>query len=114
MAKIITLISSTAGVGKTHFGVNFAHRLAALGKRTCLFNADTDTTAAHRLLDIDPRFSLDDLISNRHPLEHATAGASALAADGPLALATLSLGQAAFPWAATVAGGRRPRIPDIV
>lgn len=77
MAKIITLISSTAGVGKTYVGVNFAHRLAALGHRTCLFNADADTTTAHRLLGIDPRCSLDDLISNRHSVEHVLHGGPA-------------------------------------
>ena len=70
MAKIITLISSTAGVGKTHFGVNFAYRLTALGHRTCLFNTDSDTAGVYDLLDIHPQRSLVDLIKNRHSLDH--------------------------------------------
>lgn len=69
MAKVITLISSTAGVGKTHCGVNFAYRLTALGHRTCLFNADTDAASVCRLLRIDCRRSLGDLIKNRHSLD---------------------------------------------
>ena len=70
MAKIITLISSTAGVGKTHFGVNFAYRLTSLGHRTCLFNADADATHVNGLLSIDPKSSLEDLIKNRHLVDH--------------------------------------------
>ena len=70
MAKIITLISSTAGVGKTHFGVNLAYRLTVLGHRTCLFNTDSDTSGVYDLLDIHPERSLVDLISNRHLLDH--------------------------------------------
>ena len=62
MAKIITLISSTAGVGKTHFGVNLAYRLTALGHRTCLFNTDPDTSGVYGLLGIHPQRSLVDLI----------------------------------------------------
>jgi len=70
MAKIITLISSTAGVGKTHFGVNLAYRLTALGHRTCLFNTDSDTASVYGLLGIHPQRSLVDLINNRHSVDH--------------------------------------------
>lgn len=70
MAKIITLISSTAGVGKTHFGVNLAYRLTTLGHRTCLFNTDSDTSGVYGLLGIHPQRSLVDLIKNRHTVDH--------------------------------------------
>ncbi|HIJ54775.1 MAG TPA: AAA family ATPase [Deltaproteobacteria bacterium] len=70
MAKIITLISSTAGVGKTHFGVNLAYRLTTLGHRTCLFNTDSDTTSVYDLLGIRPQRCLVDLIKNRHSVDH--------------------------------------------
>jgi flagellar biosynthesis protein FlhG len=70
MAKIITLISSAAGVGKTHFGVNLAYRLTALGFRTCLFNTDSESASVYGLMGIHPQRSLVDLIKNRHSVEH--------------------------------------------
>ena len=70
MARVITFISATKGVGKTHMVVNLALQLGALGHPTCLFNSDSDTATISSLLGMHPRYALNDLIRNRSTLDN--------------------------------------------
>ena len=71
MARVIIFTSAAKQVGKTSLCVNLAHYLGRHGRRTCLFNADTDAAGVCNLLDIHPRHCLKDLIENRVRMEDA-------------------------------------------
>lgn len=62
MARIITITSGKGGVGKTNLSVNLGIRLAELGFKTCLFDADLGLANINILLGLVPQFTLADLI----------------------------------------------------
>jgi len=62
MARVITVTSGTAGVGKTSICIHLAARLARRGRRVCLLDADGGGTNAGLSLGLEPRHTLKDLI----------------------------------------------------
>ena len=62
MARVITVTSGTAGVGKTSICVTLAAQLARRGQRVCLLDADGGTANAGLSLGLEPRHTLKDLI----------------------------------------------------
>jgi flagellar biosynthesis protein FlhG len=67
--RTITITSGKGGVGKTSISVNLALHLAALGYRTCLFDADLGLANINILLGLSPEYNLEDVISSRHSLQ---------------------------------------------
>ncbi|PLX46830.1 MAG: hypothetical protein C0613_15565 [Desulfobulbaceae bacterium] len=62
MTRTLAITSGKGGVGKTNISLNLALQLAALGKRTCLFDADFGTANVNILLGISPRYDIKDVI----------------------------------------------------
>ena len=62
MARVITVTSGTAGVGKTSICVNLAAQLARRGRRVCLLDADDGGANVSLSLGLEPRHTLKDLI----------------------------------------------------
>jgi len=62
MARVITVTSGTAGVGKTSICINLAAQLARRGQRVCLLDADGGAANAGLSLGLEPRHTLKDLI----------------------------------------------------
>ena len=69
MTRTITITSGKGGVGKTNISVNLALHLAALGHRTCLFDADLGLANVNTLLGLYPDYNLEDVILSRCDLE---------------------------------------------
>jgi len=69
MARVITVTSGTAGVGKTTICVTLAAQLARRGQRVCLLDADGGTANAGLSLGLEARHTLKDLILYGVPLE---------------------------------------------
>lgn len=69
MSRLVAITSGKGGVGKTIISVNMALHLAALGKRTCLFDADLGLANVNILLGLDPQYTLDDVISGNVSLQ---------------------------------------------
>ncbi len=64
MGRTITITSGKGGVGKTNLSLNLAIQLAAMGKLTCLFDADLGLANINILLGIQPERDLKDVILN--------------------------------------------------
>ncbi|SLM30226.1 hypothetical protein MTBBW1_2160006 [Desulfamplus magnetovallimortis] len=62
MTRVITVTSGKGGVGKTNISANLAIHLAALGYRTCLFDADLGLANINILLKLYPEYNLKDVI----------------------------------------------------
>ena len=62
MARVITVTSGTAGVGKTSICINLAAQLARRGRRVCLLDADDGGANVSLSLGLEPRHTLKDLI----------------------------------------------------
>lgn len=62
MSRLITITSGKGGVGKTNISVNLALRLATLGYKTCLFDADMGLANINILLGINPELTLEDIL----------------------------------------------------
>jgi len=62
MARVITVTSGTAGVGKTSICIHLAAQLAQRGRRVCLLDADGGGANAGLSLGLEPRLTLKDLI----------------------------------------------------
>jgi flagellar biosynthesis protein FlhG len=69
MARIITVTSGAAGVGKTSICVNLAAQLARRGERVCLLDADGQGTNVSVALGLEPRHTLEDLVLSDVALE---------------------------------------------
>ena len=61
MARVITVTSASAGVGKTVICVNLAAQLARRGKRVCLLDSGSGAANASVSLGLEPRRNLKDL-----------------------------------------------------
>ena len=68
MARTITVTSGKGGVGKTNLSTNLSLHLAALGHRTCVFDADLGLANINILLGLYPEHTLEDVILNEQPL----------------------------------------------
>lgn len=62
MARVITVTSGTAGVGKTSICINLAARLARCGQRVCLLDADGGAAYTGLLPGHAPHHTLKDLL----------------------------------------------------
>ena len=62
MARVITVTSGTAGVGKSSICIHLAAQLARRGRRVCLLDSDGGETNASLSLGLEPRHTLEDLI----------------------------------------------------
>ncbi|MDK2986465.1 MAG: flagellar biosynthesis protein FlhG [Clostridia bacterium] len=60
--KIIAVTSGKGGVGKTNFVINVAIALAKKGLRTFIIDADLGTANVDVLLNIHPKYTLQDLV----------------------------------------------------
>jgi len=69
MARIITVTSAVAGVGKTSICVNLAAQLARRGERVCLLDADGQGTNVGVALGVEARHTLEDLVLSEVALE---------------------------------------------
>lgn len=88
-ACVVAVASGKGGVGKTSIAVNLALRLARIGRRVVLIDADLGTANAGVLLNVEARYDVSDVLRGRRTLEEATvriaprlrllAGASGLA-----------------------------------
>ena len=70
-AKIVAVTSGKGGVGKTNMAVNLAVRLAIMGRRVVLLDADLGTANADLLCNMAPRHNLAHVIAGRCRLEDA-------------------------------------------
>jgi flagellar biosynthesis protein FlhG len=64
MGRTIAITSGKGGVGKTSVSLNLAIQLAAMGKLTCLFDADLGLANINILLGLHPERDLKDVILN--------------------------------------------------
>ncbi len=62
MTRTITIASGKGGVGKTSVSVNVALQLAALGYKTCLFDADLGLANINIMLGLNPPRTVEDMI----------------------------------------------------
>ena len=66
--NIIAISGGKGGVGKTSIAVNLSIALARLNNRVCLFDGDAGLANVNILLGIEPKFTLEHLISGEQPI----------------------------------------------
>ncbi len=71
LAQAIAVTSGKGGVGKTNIAVNLAVRLAQLGRRVCLLDADLGLANVDVLCSLTPRLTLEHVVSGRCRLAEA-------------------------------------------
>ncbi len=69
MSRIITITSGKGGVGKTNISVNMSLYLAAMGYRTCLFDADMGLANVDILLGCYPEYTLEDVLLKKKKMK---------------------------------------------
>lgn len=67
--RTVTVTSGKGGVGKTNLCINLALHLSALGRRTCIFDADLGLANVNILLGLDPEYTLKDVIMGDRVLQ---------------------------------------------
>jgi len=70
-ARRIVFLSGKGGVGKTSIAVNMALALARLGKRTILIDCDIGLANADIILGINPKITLDGIITTGQDVRSA-------------------------------------------
>ena len=70
-ARVLAITSGKGGVGKTNVAVNLAARLAMMGRRVLLLDADMGMANADVLCNINPRANLAHVVAGRRRLEEA-------------------------------------------
>ena len=68
-ARVVAVASGKGGVGKTNVSVNLAIRLAALGYRVVLIDADLGTANVDVLLNLQPPFNLSHVIRRQKTMD---------------------------------------------
>ena len=69
MTKTIAIASGKGGVGKTTIAVNLSLALTKEQKNTLLLDADLGMANSHILLGINPKYSLEDFVSENKSLD---------------------------------------------
>lgn len=78
-ARVIAVSSGKGGVGKTNLVTNLGITLASRGKRVCIFDADTNLANINILLNINPPYTLQQVLSGEREIEE-------ILVDGPAGL----------------------------
>lgn len=73
--RLIAVASGKGGVGKTSICVNLAARLAKMGRRVVLVDADLGTANADLLCDLTPHAGLGHVVAGRKQLSEVTLSA---------------------------------------
>lgn len=67
--RVITISSGKGGVGKTNISVNLAISLANKGRKVCVFDADTSLANVNILLNLSPKFTLEQVLDGSKKIE---------------------------------------------
>ncbi|MFW6381070.1 MAG: MinD/ParA family protein [Bacillota bacterium] len=70
-SRIITVASGKGGVGKSNVTVNVGLSLARMGKKVLVIDGDMGMANIDILLDLQPRYNLDDILEGKCTLEQA-------------------------------------------
>lgn len=68
MARIVTVTSGKGGVGKTNLSANLCMQLAAMGYRSCIFDADLGLANINIVLGLYPEYTVEDVILHNKTL----------------------------------------------
>ncbi|NPA63440.1 MAG: MinD/ParA family protein [Epsilonproteobacteria bacterium] len=69
--RIVTITSGKGGVGKSTLAANIAYMLSKFGYKVALFDADLGLANQDILLNVQPKYSLYDIITQKVSLEDA-------------------------------------------
>lgn len=69
LIQVIAITSAKGGVGKTTVAVNLSIALAKLGRRVLLFDANLGLAGVDSMLDLKPKYTLQDVLEGRKSLE---------------------------------------------
>jgi len=67
-SKVITIASGKGGVGKTNVVVNLAVALQRMGQKVLIFDADLGLANIDILFDLNPKYTIEDIISGEKDL----------------------------------------------
>jgi len=90
-AKVIAVASGKGGVGKTVLAVNLAICLASRGRRVILFDADLGLANADVLLNVEPVYTVSDVLAGRRSMRQVI-----IEAPGGIGLVSGGSGMAQF------------------
>lgn len=76
-AHVIAISSGKGGVGKTNIATNLGIMLASRGKRVCIFDADTNLANINILLNINPPYTLQQVLSGEKEINEILVGGPA-------------------------------------
>ncbi len=82
-AHVIAVSSGKGGVGKTNVVTNLGITLASRGKKVCIFDADTNLGNINILLNINPPYTLQQVLSGERKIEE-------ILVDGPAGVQIVS------------------------
>ena len=69
MTQSITIASGKGGVGKTCISVNLSIKLAQLGRKVSLLDADFGLANSHILMGCNAKKTLSDVVAGRNSIE---------------------------------------------